>query len=296
MMALILNDPSVTRSAMATTPGSTRVATLPDPADVEIRAVRTPEEYVACVDLQRQTWGYGFSDVVPVSMMQIVVKMGGICTGAFGPDGDLLGVVFGVTGIRGGELAHWSHMLAVRSNARNMGIGRRLKLAQKEELRAHEVNTMYWTFDPLVARNAHLNLNHLGATVAEYVPDMYGTSDSDLHQLGTDRFIAKWDLIGRRGSQDRTDQTAVLGDSGGSRPVIGAPGGSDRVPAEADVVEVLIPSDIEAIEAHSFEEAFSWRNSTRRAFTRLLDGPYDVTGFISGQDHARYIVSRTANR
>ncbi len=278
---------------MATAPGSTSVATLPAPADVEIRAVRTPEEYVACVDLQRQTWGYGFSDVVPVSMMQIAVKMGGICTGAFSPGGDLLGVVFGVTGIRGGELAHWSHMLAVRSDARNVGIGRRLKLAQKEELRAREVNTMYWTFDPLVARNAHLNLNHLGATVTKYVPDMYGTSDSDLHQLGTDRFITKWDLLARRGSRGRTDRTAGVGDSGGSRPVIGAPGGSERVPAEADVVEVLIPSDIEAIEAHSFEKALRWRLSTRRAFTRLLDGPYDVTGFVSGRDHARYIVSRT---
>ena len=281
---------------MATVPGSASVATLPDPADVEIRAVRTPEEYVACVDLQRRTWGYGFSDVVPVSMMQITVKMGGICTGAFGPDGDLLGVVFGVTGIHGGELAHWSHMLAVRSDARNMGIGRRLKLAQKEELLARRVKTMYWTFDPLVARNAHLNLNHLGATVAEYVPDMYGTSDSDLHQLGTDRFIAKWDLIGSCGPQAPTDRMAGVGGSSGSRPVVGVPGGSERVPLEADVVEVQIPSDIAAIEAHSFEEAFRWRLSTRRAFTRLLDGPYDVTGFISGRDHARYIVSRTANR
>ena len=281
---------------MATVPGSASVATLPDPADVEIRAVRTPEEYVACVDLQRQTWGYGFSDVVPVSMMQITVKMGGICTGAFGPDSDLLGVVFGVTGIHGGELAHWSHMLAVRSDARNMGIGRRLKLAQKEELLARRVRTMYWTFDPLVARNAHLNLNHLGATVAEYVPDMYGTSDSDLHQLGTDRFIAKWDLIGSCGQRRRTDRAAGVDDSSGSRPVIGVPGGSERVPLEADVVEVQIPSDIAAIEAHSFEEAVRWRLSTRRALTRLLDGPYDVTGFISGRDHARYIVSRTASR
>ena len=280
---------------MATVPGSASVATLRDRPEIEIRAVTTPEESAACVDLQRQTWGYGFSDVVPVSMMQITVKMGGICTGAFGSDGDLLGVVFGVTGIRGGELAHWSHMLAVRSDARNMGIGRRLKLAQKEQLLVHRVNTMYWTFDPLVARNAHLNLNHLGATVAEYVPDMYGTSDSELHQLGTDRFIARWDLLDSRGPRGRTERKA--GEDGFSESclVIGVPGGSDRVPADADVVEVLIPSDIESIEEHSFEEAFRWRLSTRRAFTRLLDGPYEVTGFVSGRDHARYIVSRTAN-
>ena len=280
---------------MATVPGSAGVATLPDPAEIEIRAVRTPEEFAACVDLQRQTWGYGFSEVVPVSMMQITVKMGGICTGAFGPGGDLLGVVFGVTGIRGGELAHWSHMLAVRSDARNMGIGRRLKRFQKEQLLVHRVNTMYWTFDPLVARNAHLNLNHLGARITGYVPDMYGTSDSDLHQLGTDRFIARWDLLGSCGPRARTDRKAGVDGSSESRPVIGVPGDNDRVPSDADVVEVLIPSDIEAIEAHSFEEAFRWRLSTRRALTRLLDGPYDITGFVSGRDHARYVVSRTAN-
>ncbi|MYI47178.1 MAG: GNAT family N-acetyltransferase, partial [Gemmatimonadetes bacterium] len=161
-----------------------------------IRPVETRAEYESCVELQRETWGRSFSDVVPVSMMGIAVKMGGICLGAFDRSGELLGFVFGVTGPKDGETAHWSHMLAVRGEARNAGIGRQLKMAQRAALAEQGVETVYWTFDPLVARNAHFNLNRLGATIAEFVPDMYGASDSDLHRLGTDRFVARWSLSG----------------------------------------------------------------------------------------------------
>lgn len=265
-----------------------------DSAKIEIRPAQTRADFDACVELQRDTWGQAFSEVVPVSMMQVTGKMGGICLGAFGPDGTMLGVVYGVTGIRGGKRAHWSHMLAVRQRARNMGIGRRLKMAQKEALVEQGVTTMYWTFDPLVARNAHLNINLLGASVDEFVPDMYGISDSDLHRLGTDRFIAKWDLGGRHGAVAGAAHEADA-ESGRQPPVVGMPGGgADQVPLDLDAVEVVIPSDIEAVEARSFDEAVGWRHSTRRVFQRLLDGPYEVSGFIKGRRHARYVVSRVA--
>ena len=271
---------------------------------VRIRPAETRDDFVACVDLQRDTWGHAFSDVVPLSMLQITAKMKGVVTGAFGPDGTLYGFVYGVTGLRRGELAHWSHMLAVRPEARNQGIGRRLKLAQKEELRGVGVKTMYWTFDPLVARNAHLNLNLLGATVDEFVEDMYGTSDSELHQLGTDRFIAKWDLAGAR-APGEVDLTSTCGEALGdaasrasegqseSPPVVWAPGSDESLPStEADVIEVLIPRDIEEVEARSFDEALGWRHSTRRAFNHLLSGPYAISEFIPGETHGRYVVSR----
>lgn len=266
-----------------------------DSAEIEIRPARTRADFEACVELQRDTWGEGFSEVVPVSMMQVTGKMGGICLGAFDPDGTMLGVVYGVTGIRGGQRAHWSHMLAVRQRARNMGIGRRLKIAQKEALVEQDVTTMYWTFDPLVARNAHLNINLLGASIDEFVPDMYGISDSDLHRLGTDRFIAKWDLGGGRDADDAGREEEAGGGRG--RPVVGVPGGGpDQVPLDLDAVEVVIPSDIEAVEARSFDEALGWRHASRRVFQRLLHGPFEVSGFIKGRQHARYVVSRVAGR
>lgn len=275
-----------------------------DSFQVQIRPARTRDEFVACVDLQRDTWGRGFSDVVPLSMLQITAKMKGVVTGAFGPDGTLYGFVYGVTGLRRGELAHWSHMLAVRPEARNRGIGRRLKLAQKEELLGVGVRTMYWTFDPLVARNAHLNINLLGATVDEFVQNMYGTSDSELHQLGTDRFIAKWDLA-RTQATGEVDRASTSGEAprderaeasrgqSESRPVVWAPGSDTTLPPpDAELIEVLIPRDIEEVEARSFDEALGWRRSTRRAFNHFLDGHYAIRRFIPGETHGRYVVSR----
>src|ERR1041385_2041149 len=108
----------------------------------------------------------------------------------------LVGFVFGMTGVERGRLVHWSDMLAVRPDLRDHGIGRRLKEFQRDTLLAMGVGLVYWTFDPLVARNAHLNFNRLGVRVSEYVIDMYGSdTDSALHRgLGTDRFIVAWEI------------------------------------------------------------------------------------------------------
>jgi len=92
--------------------------------------------------------------------------------------------------VKNNEVVHWSHALGVRESARNLGIGRQLKDYQRAELARLGIRSMYWTFDPLIAKNAHFNLNRLGARVVEYVPDMYGTTKSPLHHgLATDRFV-----------------------------------------------------------------------------------------------------------
>lgn len=267
--------------------------------EVEIRHLRTQDEFVACVDLQRDTWGWSFSDIVPVSMLQISVKMGGVCMGAFGPGGELRGFVYGITGVRKGELAHWSHMLAVRPEVRDQGMGRRLKLAQADALRALGVSTVYWTFDPLVARNAHFNINRLGVTIDEYAPDMYGRSDSELHQLGTDRFIVRWSLEEEGGqagaAPPRRAGAVVVAPEGvavgrGHGRSAGAPDGTDYM--DAETVEVLIPSDIEAVEARSVDEALAWRRTTRGAFTRLLGAGARVAGFFPDREYGRYVLVR----
>lgn len=261
--------------------------------EVEIRHIRTEDEFAACVDLQRDTWGWSFSDVVPVNMLQISVKMGGVCMGAFGPGGELRGFVYGITGVRKGELAHWSHMLAVRPEVRDQGMGRRLKLAQADALRALGVSTVYWTFDPLVARNAHFNINRLGVTIDEYAPDMYGRSDSELHQLGTDRFIVRWSLEeegDRAGIAPLRRAAAVVVAPDGVEAGPGAADGADYM--DAETVEVLIPTDIEAVEARSVDEALAWRRTTRAAFTRLLGAGARVAGFFPDREYGRYVLVR----
>src|SRR5690348_5358085 len=164
-----------------------------DPETIEIRPLAGPDELLACVDLQCETWGEGFSDVVPAAILKVAQRIGGIVLGAFAPPKTLVGFVFGLTGVERGRLVHWSDMLAVRPEARNIGIGRRLKEEQRRVVRELGADVIYWTFDPLVGRNAHLNLNRLGVRISEYVVDMYGITDSVLHGgVPTDRLIVAW--------------------------------------------------------------------------------------------------------
>lgn len=240
--------------------------------NLRIRPIDDQEGFAACVELQRSTWGGSYSDVVPASMMQVTTKMGGVLLGAFDSGGGLAGFVYGVTGFRHGAPAHWSHMLAVRPEARNLGVGQRLKQRQRKALLAMGVPTMYWTFDPLVSRNAHLNLNRLGARVAEYVPEMYGASDSDLHDLGTDRFVVEWRLDEEPGDSGRPEWTTAHAQ-------------------QREAVEVAIPADIEAVKARSVKEALWWRDSTREAFMRLLAEGQEVVAFVPGPEQSKYVVA-----
>ncbi|HEU5322776.1 MAG TPA: GNAT family N-acetyltransferase, partial [Methylomirabilota bacterium] len=129
---------------------------------VTLRRIETLAEFAACVELQRETWGRDFSGCVPAAVLMVAAKVGGVVAGAFDPAGRIVGFIFGITGYTAGRPLHWSHMLAVREPARDAGLGVRLKLFQRELLLDGGVDTARWTFDPLVAKNAHVNLNRLG--------------------------------------------------------------------------------------------------------------------------------------
>ena len=281
VLAALLASPPRRRIAPMTKPSSRRAGRLvrSEPG-IDVRPIEDQDGFRACVELQRRTWGRTFSDVVPVSMLQVTAKMGGVVLGAFDPDGELIGFVYGVTGFRHGAAAHWSHMLAVRPEARNAGVGQRLKRCQKETLLTAGVGMMYWTFDPLVSRNAHLNLNRLGARVTEYVPEMYGTSDSDLHDLGTDRFVVEWRLEEETG--DASSGAASDRSKRASRAF---------EPLPQNAVEVSIPADIETVKSRSLKEAMDWRKSTREAFTRLLAEGREVVAFVPGPEQSKYVVT-----
>ena len=158
---------------------------------IEIRTLRSNEDCQAAADFQREIWGTDYGDIVPGTLLHVVDYVGGLAAGAFDPSGTLVGFVFGMNGIRDGDLVHWSHMLGVRESARNSGLGRMLKEYQRTTLRDIGVKRIYWTFDPLMSKNAYFNINRLGAEIVEYVPDMYGRTSSPLHLgLPTDRLIA----------------------------------------------------------------------------------------------------------
>jgi predicted GNAT superfamily acetyltransferase len=260
-------------------------ARLPLP-DLQIRDFDSFADYQACVGLQEATWGRQYDDVVPVTILQITQKMGGIGAGAFTPDGRMIGFVYGVTGIKHGELAHWSHMLAVLPDYRDQGLGRRLKQHQRERLVRMGVEVMYWTYDPLVARNAHLNLNRLGATIDEYVADLYGDTGSPLHSFGTDRFVVRWVLAPEPAGRTPEELAALKARWSLGRSL--NPGGSlpdpDKEIGSADsLLRVEVPADIEVVLKHSLDEARRWRESTRRAFQSSLPQGFEVEGIYRAE-------------
>jgi chorismate synthase len=275
---------------------------IPDtaPARYEIRHVRTHDEFVQCVALQAATWGADFRELVPATILKITQRLGGVTAGAFTPEGELLGFVFGVTGVEHGSIVHWSDMLAVDARAQNHGIGRRLKAFQREAVRAIGATRMYWTFDPLVARNAHFNLNRLGAHVAEYVEDMYGAdTGSALHSgLGTDRFVVVWPIAPDNGVQAQRAATPAAGWR--DTLVLNADNGSatdlralaDSPPARA---RVEVPADIRALQHDRVDEAVQWRQSTRRALQWGLRHGYSIAQFDLEPATARgyYLLERT---
>jgi predicted GNAT superfamily acetyltransferase len=169
---------------------------------IKIRPVKGITECHAVTDLQVAAWGFTPADVIPAHSIAAIIKSGGIVLGAFGRslNGDrLIGFALGWTGLRGGRPYHYSDMLAVLPEYQEQGIGRALKLAQREAALAQGLELMSWTYDPLVARNAWFNIVKLGCTVREYVVNLYGEMQSATHAgLPTDRFSTEWWLRSAR--------------------------------------------------------------------------------------------------
>lgn len=262
-----------------------------------LRPFESDDDFAACVALQKRVWGEGFSDLVPATMVKIVHSVGGVAAGAFAPGGALEGFVFGVTGVRDGRPVHWSHMLAVRPEARGRDLGFRLKRFQRQLLLPLGVETVWWTYDPLVSRNAYLNLARLGARVVRYARDYYGDGeDSALSAgIGTDRFIVEWPIsdpaVGRAVageptvSVDPAEAEAapvanVREDGFGPEPVVVDP------PAAA-ALRVEIPDDVHAVRRTDPAAAARWRASTRRALETCLGRGDRVAGFLRTSDPER---------
>ncbi len=159
---------------------------------IRIQQLTELEHFERCVVLQIEVWGYNDGDVIPRRVFVVAERIGGQVVGAF--DGDtLVGFAMALPGYRDGRPYLHSHMLAVLPQYRNAGIGRSLKLAQRDDAIARGFDLMEWTFDPLEIRNAHLNIHRLGAIVRRYQPDFYGPSSSPLQAgLPTDRLYAEW--------------------------------------------------------------------------------------------------------
>lgn len=272
-----------------------------DPTSIEIRALATTRELEACVELQYETWGEGFSDAVPASILKVSQRVGGVAAGAFDEHGWLLGFVFGLTGVERGKIVHWSDMLAVRPEARNLGLGRRLKEHQREAVRELGASVIYWTYDPLIARNAHLNFNRLGVRLAEYVEDMYGITDSVLHGgVPTDRLVVAWPTHQEESEQLLLDSERALESADCQQAPIVTPqwiAGAAGAAILPHHVRIEIPTDAETLLMTSPTEATSWRLRARSGLQWAVGSGYTISAFhIDSDDQRGYYLLTKASR
>ncbi|MDE0103039.1 MAG: acetyltransferase [Bryobacterales bacterium] len=236
---------------------------------LEVRPVKSLEEWHLTVGLQREIWGFDETDEVPPRLFGVILRTGGSCLGAF-LKGEMVGFSLAFAGLKSSGARYWhSHMVGVRPSLHGRGIGYRIKLAQREAALAAGVERIEWTFDPLRARNAHFNVTKLGTVAHEYLPDFYGTTSSDLHGgLPTDRLVAVWHLRSRRVA-DR-----VLG--------------LEPAPARGSLL-VEIPSAIERLPR---AEALAARERLRAEFPAAFARGFRVTGFTRGPTTATYHLDR----
>jgi len=255
---------------------------------VVIRELDTFDDLLKVGPLEQEVWGLASEDVLPLTMIVATKAAGSVWVGAF--DGnELIGFAFGFPGIENGRLMIHSHMLAVRTRYRDLDLGYKLKLAQREKALALRVREMTWTFDPLQSKNAHLNFAKLGVISQSYRTDFYGPSTSSvLHQNSTDRLWVRWPMASRRVQQKLQGQdkrvetldtltrlTPLIRFNGDGRP--------ERTDLSAALsrqrIAIEIPSDIGIIESVDLALAKLWRNETRWAFTEALKGGFFVAEF-----------------
>jgi predicted GNAT superfamily acetyltransferase len=159
---------------------------------IEVRKIVSIPDMEACVQLQQSVWQFRDLDIIPRRMFAVANAVGGQVMGAWAAD-KLIGYALAIPGFRDGQPYFHSHMLAVAQVYRNRGVGKMLKLAQREDALARGIELIEWTFDPLQVKNAFFNIEKLGAIVRRYTPDFYGASTSPLHgNLPTDRLHAEW--------------------------------------------------------------------------------------------------------
>jgi predicted GNAT superfamily acetyltransferase len=273
--------------------------------ELAYRDLTTLEEFANVVELERQIWGPGYDEVVPVPILAVSVHRGGILVGAF--DGDrMIGFVYSLPAIKDGKATQWSHMAGVVAEYRSAGLGRRLKLLQRERTLAMGLDLIEWTYDPLQAMNAHLNFAKLGVVVEEYAENIYGTSSSPLHQGNpTDRFVAEWWIrtphVERRlapagplplptnGLADavRVNRTAAAGEWLESVDV--------DLSLDARRLLVEIPTGFTDMVSRAPELALAWRICTRAIFTTYFDRGYRAVDFSLDRVDRKgaYLLTRT---
>jgi predicted GNAT superfamily acetyltransferase len=285
------------------------------------RILETPEEMAAVEELTRVVWPGNDLEVVPAHLLLAAAHNGGLVAGAFAGD-RLAGFVFGFPGLvatpAGLQVKHCSHQLGVHPDYRNLGLGFELKRFQWQVVKAQGIEHITWTYDPLLSRNAHLNIAKLGGVCNTYVRDAYGELRDRLNAgLPTDRFQVDWWLdsprviarmAGPPGEQEHLGDYLMAGarllnppgPGGAAEPPHEAAAGRREVDFEGAAATLLleIPADFLSLKSFDPGQALSWRLDTRACFERLFGYGFAVTDFLyepGTPSRALYALRRNAD-
>jgi predicted GNAT superfamily acetyltransferase len=294
---------------------------------VSIRLLETWTEYLAAEEIQHVVWEMpDWRDIVPAHILVTAQKNGGIVLGAFSPTEQMVGLAFGFLGMEGNQLKLCSDLLAVHPEWQGKQIGLRLKLHQREIALQHDIALITWTYDPLLALNASLNIGRLGAIARRYLINAYGEMTDGLNAgLPSDRFEVEWWLNSPRVRQsieridESTDvslrtahlQATVLHASWetlqqlGAQQIIhvtfdaaGLPQVDHTAEPSGDILLIEIPNDIGAVKSARPELAREWRDRTRQVLQLSFAAGYMVTDIVfasrDGYRRAAYVLMRQA--
>ena len=231
-------------------------------------------EFGACFEIQRAVWGGADADLVPLPIFVMAAETGGEVLGAFADD-RMIGFTLALAGVRGRAPFLHSHMTAVLEAWRDRGIGRSLKLLQREDALSRGIELVEWTFDPLQIKNAYFNLVRLGAIARRYVANLYGITSSPLQAgLPTDRLVAEWQLRSAR--------------------VRRAVAPRERKPAKArrqsKTVRIRVPAELASLRQTRPEEAARLQAEIRQEFEHWLNLGYAATSVTVAGQGGEYLL------
>jgi len=278
---------------------------------ISLRVIEEPEALLAVEELQRQVWGGSETEVVPKHMLVAAIHNGGLAVGAYnedsGEDPHLVGFVFGFPGLYatpdGPRLKHCSHMLGVHPAYRDQGIGFLLKRAQWQLVRNQGLDRITWTFDPLLSRNAYLNISRLGAVCNTYLRAVYGVMRDGINTgLPSDRLQVDWWVNSQRVNLRLSRRARLSLDlahylAAGAQVINATQVGEDGLPRPGSEIDagdlqylradgpsaillLEIPADFPGLKTARPELALHWRYHIRQAFEELFSLGYLVTDFI----------------
>jgi chorismate synthase len=275
--------------------------------DVRIRPARERADFDACVLLQKVVWGISDLEVTGAIQLIATTHAGGSLLLAETLDGRCVGFAYAFPALRGGTPHLHSDMLAVLPDYQKRGLGVRLKWAQRDDALAQGISLITWTYDPLQARNAHLNLRRLGAVATEFVPDFYGITSSALHHgLPTDRLLVHWELNSARVFARLAEGEPAATVVAPAQPRInevrwqaGWPVSSEpRLELDAPELLLEIPPDWDVLCGAAPRMAEDWHDKVRRALQTYFSRGYFASDFAPTEDGGRrrplYIFKKRA--